>query len=397
MTPVRPLKVMLVATEASADTLGAGLARALKTRLGEGGVSFIGVGGGRMAAEGIASLFSIDDLSMVGLVEIAPAVPRVVNRLMQIVRLGVEQQPDVAVLIDSWFFNYLLALGLRRRAPKMGLIKYAAPQVWAMRPGRAKALARSVDHLMTLFGFEARYFEAEGLPTTFVGSPTLSASFDDVDIDAMRVEIGAGEGDQILLILPGSRPSEIKRILPPFEDTAMRLRDARPNLRLVVAAAETVSAQVKSRVAGWRHRAHVVEGETARKAAMCAATLALTKSGTVTTELAMAGCPIVVGYKANPITAMIGLAIAKVKYLTLFNIAAGEAVAPEFIQGDMTPDKLVAAASALLDDPARRTAQVAAQNAALAKLGVGAPDPFGAAADVVIRVMHDRGWVGGVS
>jgi lipid-A-disaccharide synthase len=389
-----PLKVMLVATEASADALGAGLAAALKARLGEGGVSFIGVGGGRMAAEGIQSLFSIADLSMVGLVEIAPAVPRVVRRLLQIVQLGVEQQPDVAVLIDSWFFNYLLALGLRRRAPKMALIKYAAPQVWAMRPGRARALARSVDHLMTLFGFEARYFEAEGLATTFVGSPTLSASFTGVDVGAMRAEIGAEAGEQILLILPGSRPSEIKRILPPFEEAAMRLRDARPNLRLVVAAAETVADVVKSRVAGWRHRAHVVEGDAARKAAMCAATVALTKSGTVTTELAMAGCPIVVGYKANPLTAMIGLAIAQVKYLTLFNIAAGEAVAPEFIQRDMTPDKLAAAVAALLDDPARRAAQIAAQNAALAKLGVGAPDPFGAAADVVIRLMRERGWDG---
>ncbi len=389
----RPLKVMLVAVEASADALGAGLAQALRDRLGEAGVSLVGVGGGRMTAAGVASPFGIDDLSLVGALEIAGAVPRVISRILRTVRLGLAEQPDVAVLIDGGVFNSLVIRGLRWRAPKVALIKYAAPQVWATRPGRARSLARQVDHLMTLFAFEARYFETEGLPTTFVGAPVLSQDFAGADVAALRAQIGAGDGDQILLILPGSRPSEIRHIMPPFEAAAMRLRDARPGLHLVVAAAETVAGEVTARVAGWRHRAHVVQGEAARRAAMRAATVALAKSGTVTTELAMAGCPMVVGYRANPITAVIARAIIQVKYLTLFNIAAGEAAAPELIQRALTPDRLAAAAGALLDDPARRAAQVAAQNAALAKLGAGSvADPFGAAAEAVIQVMRERGW-----
>lgn len=388
----RPPKVMLVATEASADALGAGLARALRARLGDDGVSFVGVGGAQMAAEGIESAFDIGDLSLFGVFEIVPLIPRALVRIAQTVRLGQTWAPDVAVLIDSWAFTSRVAEGLRRRAPGVALIKYVAPQVWATRAGRARALARTVDHLMTLFSFEAPYFEAEGLATTFVGSPALSRDFAGADPAILRAEIGAAPDDPILLIAPGSRPSEIKRILPPFEAAAMALKETRPGLHLVVLAADTVADEVKAQVAGWRHRAHVVEGDAMKLSAMRAATVALTKSGTVTTELAMAGCPMVVGYRVNPATAIIVRMLIRLKFLTLFNIAAGEAVAPELIQGRCTAAQLERAAAALLDDPERRQAQIAAQNAALAKLGVGAPDPFGAAADVVIRVMRERGW-----
>ncbi len=235
----RPLKVMLVAVEASADTLGAGLARALKARLGEDGVSFIGVGGARMAQEGIESLFGIDDLSLVGAVEIIGAIPRAIARIGQAVRFGVEQQPDVAVLIDSWVASYWVGRGLKRRAPKMALIKYAAPQVWATRPSRAKALARSVDHLMTLFGFEAPYFERWGLATTFVGSPTLSADFSDADTAALRTEIRRGGGR--------SHPARAAR------QPAQRDQAAHAGVRGRGDAAERWAAAAARRRAGRRH------------------------------------------------------------------------------------------------------------------------------------------------
>ena len=193
------------------------------------------------------------------------------------------------------------------------------------------------------------------------------------------------------MILPGSRPGEIIRVMPAFEDAVMRLKAERPGLHLVVPAADTVAEQVKARVAGWRHRAHVVEGEADKIDAMRAATAALACSGTVTTELAVAGCPMVVGYRSHPLTAIAARLIIQVRWLTLFNIAAGAAVAPEFLQDDCTGLKLAAAAAKLLDDPAALTAQAAAQRAALAKLGVGEADPFGAAADVVIGVARERG------
>jgi len=386
----RPVKVMLVAVEASADALGAGLAKALRAKLGDG-VAFCGVGGARMAAEGIESPFDIAELSLVGLFEIASSVPRALRLIEATVRLAERERPDVAVLIDSWEFTWRVARRLRLRTPEVAIVKYVAPQVWATRPGRARTLSRLADHLMTLFSFEVRYFEAAGLPTTFVGNPTLSRDVSGANGDRFRSAIGAGADEPILLILPGSRPGEIKRIMPAFEDAALSLKDARPQLHLVVVAADTVAAEVKARVAGWRHAAQVVEGDAAKLDAMRAATVALAKSGTVTSELAIAKCPMVVGYRGHPLTAVAARLIIQVRWLTLLNIAAGHEIAPEFLQERCTGPELARALAALLDDPARRAAQAAAQTEALAKLGVDGRDPYEAAAGAVIGVLRARG------
>src|SRR5579871_2688831 len=236
---------MLVAVEASADALGAGLMQALRARLGEGGVAFCGVGGDQMAAEGLRSPFDIADLSLFGVFELVAAIPRALGRIEETVRLAEAERPDVAVLIDSWAFTSRVAQRMRRRTPNVGLIKYVAPQVWATRPGRAKALARTVDHLMALLAFEPPIFEAEGLATTFVGSPALNLDLSLAEPAAFRAAIGLGATDPMLLILPGSRPSEIDRVMPRFEAAAMRLKDARPGLALVVVAAAPVAEAVK--------------------------------------------------------------------------------------------------------------------------------------------------------
>jgi lipid-A-disaccharide synthase len=390
----RPLRVMLVAVEASADALGAGLARALKARLGEG-VEFVGVGGARMAAQGIASPYDIAELSLVGLFELVGVVPLALRLLEETVRLAETEKPDIAVLIDSWEFMWRVGRRLRIRTPDVALIKYVAPQVWATRPGRAKVLARIFDRLMTLFDFETRYFDAEGIPTTSVGNPALRRDVPGADPAGLRAAIGAGPDDPVLLVLPGSRRSEIKYVLPAFEDAALRLADANPALRLVVAAADTVAAEVKARVAGWPRRTFVVEGERDKLSAMRAATVALAKSGTVTTELAVAGCPMVVGYRGHPATALIARAIVRTRFLTLFNIAADREIAPELLQERCNGPELAAAVAALLADPARRQAQAEAQTAALAKLGAGVADPFAAAADVVIELARERGLLAG--
>jgi len=382
---------MLVAIEASADALGAGLAEALKARLGKG-VTFCGVGGARMAAEGVASPIDIAGLSLVGLFEIAGAVPKVLNHIETTVRLAEAEQPDVAVLIDSWGFTWRVARRLRLRTPNVAVVKYVAPQVWATRPSRARALAQVCDLLLALFAFEAPYFEREGLAVTVVGSPAFARDWSTVDPARLRAQIGAARDDPILLVLPGSRSGEIRRILPAFEDAAMRLKADHPKLHLVVAAAETVAEAVKARVAGWPHRAHVVEGEAARIEAMRAATVALTKSGTVTTELALAGCPMVVGYRGHPLTAIAARRIARVSYLTLINIAADAEVAPEFLQERCTGLELAAAVSKLLDDAPARQRQIAAQTSALRRLSAGVADADGRAADAVLDLMRSRGW-----
>jgi lipid-A-disaccharide synthase len=192
-------------------------------------------------------------------------------------------------------------------------------------------------------------------------------------------------------VLLGSRPGEIERLTSPFEDAVRRLVADRPNLRVVAPAAETVADLVRAKLATWRTRVDVVEGQTLKFDAMTAATVAIACSGTVTTELAMAGCPMVVGYRLAEVTYRVAWALLQQDYITLINIAAGEAVAPELLQHDCTGPKIAGAAGQLLDDPARRSRQIASQNAALAKMGRGGPDPAERAADVVIEMLRERG------
>jgi lipid-A-disaccharide synthase len=381
---------MLVAAEASGDALGAELARALRRRLGERGVRFVGVGGAQMAREGIESPFDIGELSILGLFEGLMAYPRVVARANQTAALAAREKPDIAVLIDSWGFTLRVAARLRRLDPSLPLVKYVGPQVWASRPGRARTLARAVDHLLTIHAFDAPYFEREGLKTTFVGNPSLARDFSGADGGRLRAAIGAGPDTPILLILPGSRPSEIKRVMPPFEDAAARLLAQRPDLRIVVPVAPTVADLVKARLAAWPHPADIIEDETLKFDAMKAATVALACSGTVTTELALAGCPMVVAYRVGAITYALLKPLIRTPYITLLNIAAGRAVVPELIQADCNGPALAAALAARLDDPAGRAEQIAAQNAALDRMGRGQPDPSEAAANAVLKVLGSQ-------
>ncbi|MGH6911546.1 MAG: lipid-A-disaccharide synthase, partial [Phenylobacterium sp.] len=354
------------------------------------GVRFVGVGGERMAAEGVQSPFDIADISIFGLLEGLLAYPKVVRRANQTAALAVREKPDVAILIDSWGFTLRVAQRLRRLDPKLPLIKYVGPQVWATRPGRAKTLAVTMDHLLSIHAFDAPWFEAEGLPVTFVGNSALSVDFSQADPARLRAQIGAGPDDPILIVLPGSRPGEIQRILPAFEDAVNQLKAERPELHIVVPAAPTVAATVRALVAGWPHRAHVVEGDKAKLDAMKAATVALACSGTVTTELALAGVPMVVGYRLGPVTHAILKRLIRTKYITLFNIAAQAFVAPELVQDDCNGPALAREVAMRLDDPAMRRAQVEAQYAALDKMGRGGPDPSEAAAEAVLKLVAER-------
>ena len=386
----RALTVMLVAAEASGDMLGAGLARALKNRLRDR-VRFIGVGGPRMAEEGVQSPFDIAELSILGLLEGLKAYPRVVRRADEAADLARRDRPDVAVLIDSWGFTLRVAHRLRRLYPDLPLIKYVGPQVWASRPGRARTLAKAVDLLLAIHAFDAPHFEAVGLKTVFVGSPALARDFTGADPARLRAHIGAQADTPILLLLPGSRPSEIARLSPVFEDAVARLVADRPDLRVVIPVAETVAGLVRAAVSSWRVRPDLIEGEALKADAMCAGTAALACSGTVTTELALAGRPMVVTYRVGEVTYRLLKRLIRTPYVSLVNIAAGAPVIPELLQHDATGPKLAQAVARLLDDAELRARQVAAQNAALDRMGRGQGDPSAKAAEAVIALLQERG------
>jgi len=375
--------VMLVAAEASGDVLGAGLARALRQILPD--VRLVGVGGPKMAVEGIDSPFDINELSIVGLVEGLLAYPKVKARVKDVVALAKRARPKVAVLIDSFGFTIRVAQALRAADPDIVLIKYVGPQVWASRPKRAKALAQVFDHLLAILPFDAPFYEPYGFPVDFVGNPSLATDFSGADPRRTREAIGAAPDDPILLLLPGSRPGEIARMLPPFEEAVKILKADRPKLHIVVAVADTIAEVAKPQLAGWSNRVHIVEGEAAKRDAMKAATVALACSGTVTTELALAGAPMVVGYRMGRLTHAILKRLIRTPFVVLFNIAGQAFIAPELIQDDCTGPKLAEALAARLDDPILRASQVEAQNAALEAMGRGEPDPAAKAAAIVAR------------
>ncbi len=384
----RPLKIMLVAAEASGDSLGAGLAGALKARLGAE-VTFVGVGGPRMAEQGVQSPFDIAELSIHGWLEGMKAYGVVKRRVVDTVALGEAEKPDAVVLIDSWGFTIRVAKALRAVLPGVPLIKYVGPQVWASRPGRAKTLAAAVDHLLALYAFDAPWFEREGLPTTVVGSQALHVDMSGADPAAFRVEQGIAAGAPLLVVLPGSRPSEIRLMTPVYEAAIARLKAADPALEVAVVAAGTVAADVTARVATWPFRAHVVR-EDRKYAAMRAATVALATSGTVSTELALAGAPTVIAYRFQPLSYAIMKPFFTGKYATLFNHAADEEIARELIQNDATPEKVAAEVGRLLGDPETRGRQAERQTAALDLMGREGRDPSEIAADAVLRVIATK-------
>lgn len=384
----RPLKIMLVAAEASGDALGAGLARALRARLGQG-VSFVGIGGPRMAAEGVVSPFDIAELSILGWIEGLRAYRTVRRRVAETAALAAREQPDAVVLIDSWGFTIRVAEAIRAARPDVPLIKYVGPQVWASRPGRARTLARAVDHLLALYSFDAPWFEREGLPTTVVGSSALHVDMGGADGAAFRARRGVTPDAKLLLILPGSRPAEIARMTPVYEATVKRLKTQDPGLEVAVVAAGTVSKDVVGRVSAWPFRVHVVD-EAEKYDAMRAATAALATSGTVSTELALAGAPMVIAYKIGGVSYQLMKRLVTAEHITLFNIAAGERIAPEFIQGEASAENLAAAVGRLLNDPEAAADQARRQTAALDLMGRGGPDPSTLAAEAVLRVIEAK-------
>ena len=376
--------LMLVAAEPSGDALGAALASALKARRD---VRLIGVGGPRMAQEGIASAFDIAPLSVLGVIDALGAYPQVRRRAKEVGVLAARERPDVAVLIDSWGFNLRVAHAIRRAAPATKLVKYVGPQVWATRPGRARTLANAVDQLLTIHAFDAPYFEQAGLPTAFVGNPVLAEPSAPTDPSHFRATIGAALNDPILLVAPGSRRREVERLWQPFQAAVSELAAKRPQLRIVVLVADAVAPLISERVKTWPAPVHLAIDEAERRNAMAAATAALACSGTVTTELALAGAPVVVAYRLDPPTAVIARLLIRTPYITLLNVAAGRAVAPELLQEDCTGPKLAAALAPLLEDPAVRQRQAEAQTAALEIMRGGVKDPAGAAAEAVLAAL----------
>ncbi len=373
--------IYLIAGEASGDVIGARLMHAIAARRPD--IRFAGIGGAQMATHGLDSLFPMQDLALMGLLEVLPRLRQLRRRLHQTAEDIAARRPDVVVTIDSPGFTLRVlraigALGVKR-------IHYVAPQVWAWRQSRVRHYPGLWDRLLCLLPFEPAFFARHGLPATFVGHPVLESGADRGDAVRFRAKHGIDAAARVVTVMPGSRRTEVARLLPILGATLQRLGEMVP----VVPVAAPVADAVRAATRNWTPRPVLVTDEADKYDAFAASTAALTKSGTSTLELAMAGVPMVVTYRVNPLSAAIARRLVKVRYASVINLLAEREVVPELIQQACTPDRLAAAMRTLLNDPAAAAAQVAACRDALALLRSPVGAPSDAAASAVLDVLGD--------
>ena len=338
-----------------------------------------------MAAIGLSSPIDIRSLSVIGLLEGLRAYPKVVKLADAAADEIVAFKPNSVVLIDSWGFMLRVAQRLKKRTPTIRLIKLIGPQVWATRAGRSKTLASTVDELLAMFEMEVPYYKAHDLPVTVIGNPALgrTAKGDSAEF-RRRYQIDAQS--KVLLILPGSRGSEIKRVAPALMSAAQQVQSRMNDVRVVFAPAKSVADQFTAMFPDARDIGIISSDPSERFDAMAAADLALACSGTVTSELAMQGTPFLVAYKLGWITWSIARGfLYKPDYMNLLNIAADKEIAPEFFQTKLKAGEMASKAIALLNDPEALEAQKAQQDAALASMGAGGRSSARLAAEAILQ------------
>lgn len=384
-----PLRVYVVAGEASGDLLGAGLMRGLKELTG-GKVRFFGVGGEFMEAEGLKSIFPYHELSLLGIAEVLPHAMRIFARINLVVEDILTKRPDVVVTIDSPGFNYRAIKKLRkhhrRKVEGIKFVHYVAPSVWAYKPQRAGKCAKVFDHMLTILPFEPPYFIAEGLPSTFVGHPVAYQEKGEGKVFREKYEIAPDA--PLVCMLPGSRLGEIKRHMPAFAQAIGALSTLHKDIAMVVPTKKRLLPLIAAYFTDCPFRAVLLADEDDKKHAIAAADAALVKSGTVALEVARAGVPHIVAYKTHPITAFVLRRILRVPHANLINILSKREVIPEFLQQLCRGDFLADAMAVMLADPAQKARRAQEVDNAFAALRT--PDgthPSLAAAKMVLQVV----------
>ncbi|HEY5209491.1 MAG TPA: lipid-A-disaccharide synthase [Stellaceae bacterium] len=375
--------IYLIAGEPSGDLLGGRLMAALKAETGDA-VRFAGVGGERMAEEGLRSLIPMHELAVMGFIEVLPHARRILARIKETVADIAAHRPDIVVTIDSSGFTWRVARRLRAAGSRVTLIHMVAPMVWAWRPHRAREIARWYDRLLALLPFEPPYFEKVGLACTFVGHPVIESGADRGDGPGFRARHHIAPERPVLTVLPGSRRGEVERLLPIFGAAVALLAPSHPTLRIVIPTLGHVAGLVRTLTANWPIAPIIVAGEVEKFAAFAASDLALAASGTVALELAVARLPAVIAYRIHPLTHAVARHMIKIRYANLVNLLLDRFAIPELIQYDCNAARIADALTRLIGDKAARTAQLAAYDVALDLLGRGGEPPSRRAAKQIL-------------
>lgn len=379
----RPLRVFLVASEASADLMGSRLMAALVRTAGRP-VEFAGVGGERMREAGLSSLFPISELSVMGLMEILPRLAAIRRHIRATAAAARAFRPDIMVTIDGWAFMSRVAARLTDRS--FPIVQFVAPKVWAWGERRAATVARLADHVLAQFPFEPPFFEPYGVGVTVVGHPVVEGLTGRGDGPGFRLRHTIDPQRPILVVLPGSRPAEVGALAPVFRKVVERAAMALPSLRVVVPTVETVEARVATLVRDWPGEPVVVTGELERFGAFAAAHAAIAASGTVALELALSRVPNVIAYRMNAASAFVARRLVRVRYANLVNILLDRLAVPECIQEACDADHVWRALQPLLSEGEARRSQLDAFAEVAQLLGYAGAPPSDRAARAVLEI-----------
>jgi lipid-A-disaccharide synthase len=387
----RDLSVFVIAGEPSGDALGGAVLSGLKSLIPNVKVS--GVGGPLMQAEGLDSLFDMDELSVMGLAEVLPKLPGLLARVRQTAEAVIAAQPDILLTIDSPDFCLRVVKRVRATRPDQRVVHYVAPSVWAWRPERAAKMAPLVDQVLCLLPFEPPFMEAEGMRADFVGHPVAAQPVPtDEDVSNVRASLGLQRETPLLLALPGSRRSEVDRLAPIFGPALNRLATRHPDLRVIVPTVSGLAARVRDLVRNWPGHPVVLAPEgpdwqAKKRAVFAAADVALAASGTVSLELAAANTPMVIGYDMNWFSRRIIASRLRIDTVTLVNLVSETRAVPEYLGQACTPSSLATALEAVLADP---SAQAAAMQVTMERLGRGGEAPGLRAAHAILDGLSAR-------
>jgi lipid-A-disaccharide synthase len=380
----RSPSIYMIAAEESGDALGAALARALLERE-HGKLHLAGVGGQAMAAAGIPSPFPIDDLSIIGLTAIPRRLPAILRRIRQTADSVIAARPDALVIIDSPDFTHRVARRVRRAAPSIPIVDYVSPSVWAWRPGRARAMRRYIDCVMAILPFEpAAHLRLGGPPCLYVGHPLIERIAElRPNADEMQRRIA---DPPLILVLPGSRSSEIRRLLKAFGAALTRVAAQIGPLEPILPTVPHLLGQIRAGVGDWPVPPRIVVDPDAKWAAFRSARAALAASGTVTLELALAGVPTVGAYRVSPFEEIVArlMRLPEISTIILANLVIGENVVPEYLQRDCTPEKLADALVPLIFDTDERARQIEAFERLDSLMAIGSSMPSSQAAAIVL-------------
>ncbi|MBS2029659.1 MAG: lipid-A-disaccharide synthase [Deltaproteobacteria bacterium] len=381
-----PPNILIVAGEASGDLHASALLRELKARAP--GLRAFGMGGSLTQAEGLEALADARDISVMGLVEVLPAIPRILGVMNKLAAAARERKPDVAILVDLPDFNLRLAKKLH--ALGIPVAYYVSPTVWAWRKGRLKTIQRYVARMMCIFPFEERFYAENGVQARYVGNPTLDELGPPLAPEAARKSLGLDPDPTkpVLALLPGSRRGEVTRIFPAMLQAARLLLRERPGLRIVVPVAPTLDRELlTSTAAAYSLPLTLVDGRAPDVVA--ASDAAVVASGTAVLEAGLMQRPMVVVYRVSQISFWIAKLLVKVAHVAIVNLLAGKEIVPELLQADMQPERIAGELRRLLDDPVARSKQL--QGLAEVRTSLGQPGASARAADEVLGLLTPTG------